>query len=416
MQKLIKYIFTLTIIVNVVACSSKKDAEAKLNDEKIKLEKLKSENSKNAAEIKKLQEDIAKADTANGKKRKAKLVATTPVASQNFNHYIDLQGVVNAENTSYISPRGMPGQVRAIYVKEGQYISKGQLVLKLDNAIIGQQVQGANQQAIAAKQQLEGLRTQLAFAKNILVRQQNLWNQGIGTEVQLLTAKTNVQALENQLGASAEQVKAVYEQVKVAKEQMNTANVYSDVSGVIEDLNIRVGETFTGMGMMGAQIKVVNTSSLKVVTTISENYIGRIRKGSLAEVTLPDYNLTYNSSVTLLSQTIDQNRGFTAEIKLPADPRLKPNQTAKVRILDYAAPNAIVIPINVVQSDEVSKYVYVLQAMGSGRAIAKKVIVNIGEVYGDKVEIKTGLLGGEQLITEGYLSIYEGQSITTTIN
>lgn len=416
MQKQIPYILTIAIVLFAVACSSKKDAAANLNDQKVKLEKLKLENSKNAADIKKLQEDIANTDTANGKKAKAKLVAITPVASQNFNHYIDLQGVVNAENISYISPRGMPGQVRAIYVKQGQYITKGQLVLKLDNAIVNQQVQGANQQAVAAKQQLEGLRTQLAFAKNILVRQQNLWNQGIGTEVQLLTAKTNVQALENQLSASGEQVKAVYEQVKVAKEQLNTANVYSDVSGVIEQLNIRVGETFTGVGVMGAQIKVVNTSSLKVLTTISENYVGRIRQGSLAEVTLPDYKLTYNSSVSLISQTIDQNRGFTAEIKLPADSRLKPNQTAKVRILDYAAPNAVVIPINVIQSDEVSKYVYVLQKLSNGKAIAKKVIVNIGEVYGDKVEIKQGLIGGEELITEGYLSIYEGQSITTTIN
>jgi membrane fusion protein, multidrug efflux system len=310
----------------------------------------------------------------------------------------------------------MPGQVKAIYVKEGQFVKKGQLVLKLDNAIANQQVQGANQQAVAAKQQLEGLRTQLAFAKNILVRQQNLWNQGIGTEVQLLTAKTNVTALENQLAASEEQVKAVYEQVKVGKEQLNTTNVYSDVSGVVEEVNVRIGESFTGMGMMGAQIKVVNKSALKVTTTVSESYIGRINRGTLAEVTIPDYNLTYNSSVSLISQTIDQNRGFTAEIKLPADSRLKPNQTAKVRLLDYAAPNAVVIPINVIQTDEASKYVYVLQKLSNGKAIAKKVTVNIGEVYGDKVEIKTGLIGGEQLITEGYQSIYEGQSITTTIN
>jgi membrane fusion protein, multidrug efflux system len=284
MQKQIKYIFTIAIIVFAVACSSKKDAEAKLNDQKVKLEKLKAESSKNAAEIKKMQEEITKADTANGKKGKVKLVATSLVLSQNFNHYIDLQGVVNAENISYISPRGMPGQVRAIYIKEGQYITKGQLVLKLDNAIINQQVQASNQQAVAAKQQLEGIKTQLAFAKNILVRQQNLWNQGIGTEVQLLTAKTNVQALENQLSGSDEQVKSVYEQVKIAKEQLNTSNVYSDVSGVVEDVNVRVGETFSGMGMMGAQIKVVNKSALKVTTTISENYIGRINKGSIARL------------------------------------------------------------------------------------------------------------------------------------
>jgi membrane fusion protein, multidrug efflux system len=415
MQRAKQSILIAIVALLAVGCGSKKNAAAELNDKKVALEKLKSEGSAKAAAIKKLQEEIAKADTANGKKGKVKLVAVSTIGSQNFNHYIDLQGVVNAENISYISPRGMPGQVRAIYVKEGQYITKGQLVLKLDNAIVNQQVQSANQQALAASQALEGLRTQLAFAKNILVRQQNLWNQGIGTEVQLLTAKTNVQALENSLSAAQEQVKGGYEQVKVAKEQLNTANVYSDVSGVVEDVNIRVGETFTGMSAMGAQIKVVNKSSLKVVTTVSENYIGRINKGSLAEVTLPDYNLTYNSSVSLISQTIDQNRGFAAEIKLPADSRIKPNQTAKVRILDYAAPNAVVIPINVIQTDEQSKYVYIMQKLSNGKFVARKIVVNIGEVYGDKVEIKTGLVGGEQLITEGYQSIYEGQTVATSL-
>jgi membrane fusion protein, multidrug efflux system len=415
MQRAKQSILIAIVALLAVGCSSKKNAAAELNDKKAALEKLKSEGSAKAAAIKKLQEEIAKADTANGKKGKVKLVAVSTIGSQNFNHYIDLQGVVNAENISFVTPRGMPGQVKAIYVREGQYVKKGQLILKLDNAIINSQVQAGNQQGAAAKEQIEGLKTQLAFAKNILTRQQNLWSQGIGTEVQLLTAKTNVQALENQLSAANAQVKAVYEQVNVAKEQSNTSNVYSDVSGVVEDLNVRVGETFTGAGMMGPQIKIVNTSALKVTTTVSENYVGRIRTGSPAIVEIPDNNITYNASVSLISQTIDQNRGFAAEIKLPADSRIKPNQTAKVRILDYAAPNAVVIPINVIQTDEQSKYVYIMQKLSNGKFVAKKVVVNIGEVYGDKVEIKTGLIGGEQLITEGYQSIYEGQTIATSL-
>jgi membrane fusion protein, multidrug efflux system len=412
----IKIISLSLLLLTAAACSSKKDTDASLNDKKTTLEKLKAENSKKADEIKKLQDEIAAKDTANGNSAKTKLVGVSLVATQNFSHYIDLQGKVDADNISYISPRGMGGQVKAIYVKEGQYVKKGQLVLRLDNAIVSQQVQAANQQAQAAKQQTEGIKTQLAFAKNILNRQQNLWNQGIGTEVQLLTAKTNVQALENQLDASNEQVKAVYDQVKIAKEQLNTANVYSDVSGIIEQVNIRLGETFTGMGAMGAQIKVVNTSSLKVVTSIPENYIGRLRTGTAAEVTIPDLNKVINASVSLISQSIDVNRGFTADIKVPYDARLKPNQTAKVRVLDYSVANAVVIPINVVQTDETGKYVYILDKLSNGKTVAKKIIVNIGEVYGDAVEIRSGLRGGEQLITDGFQSLYEGQNISTATN
>ena len=118
----------------------------------------------------------------------------------------------------------------------------------------------------------------------------------------------------------------------------------------------------------------------------------------------------------MISQSIDPTKlGFIAEAKIPADPALKPNQSAIVRILDYAAPNAVVIPVNTVQSDETSKYVYLLTTDSKGKSIAKKQAVVIGEVYGNSVEIKAGLKAGDQLITEGYQNIYDGQLISTEI-
>ena len=403
MKRIIQCCIILLLVVTAVSCKGKKDVTASVNEKKVRLEKLKSESGKTAEEIKKLQDELALTDSSTANSAKIKLVAVSPVTVQNFTHYIDLQGKVDADNISYISPRGMGGQVRAVFVQQGQAVRKGQLLLKLDDAIIRQQV-------TAARQQLAGIRTQLGFAKNIAARQKNLWDQGIGTEVQLITANTNVQALQNQLSAANEGV-------KVSVEQLNTANVYSDVSGIADVVNIRVGETFTGMGAMGPQIKIVNTSSLKVVTSIPENYIGRLRKGSPAEITITDIGRIINAPVSLISQSVDAaSRGFVAEIKVPYDPMLKPNQSAKVRIVDYAAANAIVIPINVVQTDETGKYVYVLEKRANGRTVAKKKIINIGEVYSNNVEVKTGLAAGEMLITEGYQSIYEGQGITTEVN
>jgi membrane fusion protein, multidrug efflux system len=419
MKRITTFIICASVVLVAASCSSKKDDNASLNDKKVQLEKLKAENSKKAEEIKKLQDELTAKDTANGNAAKIALVAVSPVTIQNFTHYIDLQGKVDADNISYISPRGMPGQVKAIYVREGQYVKKGQLVLKLDDAIMRQQVQGVRQQATAAKQQLEGIKTQLNFAKNIYTRQKNLWDQGIGTEVQVITAKTNVTGLENQLSAAEEQVKAVSQQINVAMEQMNTANVYSDVSGIADQVNIRIGETFQGVtqGPNGLvyQIKIVNTSSLKVTTSIPENYLTRVRTGTPAEIEVPDANKKINASVSLIGQSVDANRGFTADIRIPYDAKLKPNQSAKVRILDYSAANVVVIPINVVQTDEAGKYVYVLVKSSNGKATAQKRNINIGEVYGDNVEIKTGLSAGEQLITDGYQTIYEGQTIATSL-
>lgn len=396
------YLFSgaLAMLVLSSCGGSNKDNNATLNDKKAELEKLKSDKNKTEAEIKKLQDELAKLDTSSNSSAKIKLVGVSAVATQNFQHYIDLQGHVDADNISYISPRMGPGQVKAVLVSQGQFVKKGQLLLKLDDAIIRQQV-------VAARQQLEGIKTQLEFAKNIYQRQKNLWDQGIGTEVQLITAKTNVESLENQL-------KSANEQVKVAIEQLNTSNVYSDVSGIADIVAIRVGETFTGMTAMGPQIKIVNTSSLKVVTNIPENYLTRLRKGSIVEISIPDANKKLNSVISLISQSVDATlRGFVAEAKIPYDAALKPNQSAIMRILDYSAPNAIVIPVNTVQNDETGKYVYVMEKLSNNRIVAKKKVVVIGMVYGNQVEIKGGLSAGEQLITEGYQNIYEGQLITT---
>lgn len=401
MQKIIQQALLLLLVSIAVSCgNSAKDKNASVNDKKAQLEKLKSDKAKTDAEIQQLQEELSKLDTTAT--AKVTLVAITPVSTQNFQHFIDLQGKVDAENTSYISPRMGPAQVKAVYVREGQFVRKGQLLLKLDNAIMRQQV-------IAAKQQLEGIKTQLSFAKNIYQRQKNLWDQGIGTEVQLITARTNVESLENQLKASSEQV-------KVAIAQLNTANVYSDVSGIADVVAIRVGETFSGMGANGPQIKIVNTSRLKVVTNVPENYLTRLKTGTPVEISIPDANRKLNSKISLISQSIDPTlRGFVAEAPIPYDPNFKPNQSVIVKILDYAAPDAVVIPINVVQTDETGKYVYVMTKLSNGKTIAKKKPVAIGEVSGSYVEIKGGLTVGDQLITEGYQNLYEGQSVSTEI-
>lgn len=397
MKQITQISIALFATVLIASCgNSKKDGAAAINDKKAELEKLKSTKAKNEADIAKLQAELEKIDSATANAAKVKLVAVTPVATADFKHYIDLMGRVDADNISYISPKYMTGQIRAIYVQQGQMVKKGQLLLKLDDAIMRQSV-------AASKQQLEGVKTQLAYAKNLYQRQQNLWKEGIGTEVQLITLKTNVTSLENQLDL-------INEQIKTQQEQLKTANIYSDVTGIADLVTVKIGEVFPGMGV----IKIVNTSSLKVVTNVPENYLTRMHKGSPVQITIPDAGKTINSSISLISQSIDPNqRGFIAEAKIPHDPVLKPSQSAVVKILDYAASNAIVIPVNVVQSDESGKYVYVLSKSSNGKTTAHRIVVTIGEVYGELVEIKAGLKTGDQLVTEGFQNLYEGQMITT---
>ena len=390
-------IISAAAVVLLSGCGdSKKDGNANLNDKKVTLEKLKTEKNKLDGKITSLETDIAKLDTSAANAQKTKLVAVQTLATADFAHYIELQGRVDAENVSYITPRGAPGQVKAIYIKQGQQVKKGQLLLKLDDAVIQQNI-------VAARQGLQSIKTQLSYAKNIYQRQQNLWDQAIGTEVQLITAKNNVATLENQLQASQENVKSI-------QVQSNTAMVYSNVNGVADMMTVKAGELFGAAG--SGVIKIVNNSSLKVISNIPENYLGTVHVGSAVIVQLPDISKTINTALSFVGASIDIiNRGFVVEAKLPADPALKPNQIALLKIKDYAAASSIAIPLNTLQNDEKGKFVMVANTE-NGKLIAHKRAVNIGLLNGDLLEIKTGLKAGDVLITEGYGSLYEGQLLT----
>jgi RND family efflux transporter MFP subunit len=374
-------VLAASLLSLLTACSGNEEDKS-LSGKKAKLEKLKSEQVKLAASIQQIEKEIEAMDTS-AQQKEGKKVDVLSLQAENFSHFIDLQGKVDAEDISYVTPKGMGGQVTAIYIKKGELVKKGKLLLKLDDAIL--------------RQNMEQLQSQLDFAQNIYQRQKNLWSQGIGTEVQYLTAQNNVTALQRQMD--------------VLKEQLNTTNVYANVDGVVDDLNVRVGEFFQGLTAAGPQIRIVNTSRLKVVVDVPENYISRVSKGSKVMISLPDLSKQIEAEVTMISQSINPNsRGFMAEVRIPFDNALKPNQLALVKFLDYSVSNIIAIPVNTIQSDDKGKYVYVMEKQGNQWVARRKLIVT-GESYEGKIEVKSGLSAGDQLITEGFQTLYEGQII-----
>jgi membrane fusion protein, multidrug efflux system len=173
-----------------------------------------------------------------------------------------------------------------------------------------------------------------------------------------------------------------------------------------------VGEYFQGVSGNAPQIVIVNTSTLKAVAQVPENYASKVKVGTPVVVVLPDINKTFNVKLTRSGRQIDANtRSFVAEARLPYDGIVRPNQIARIQIQDYAVANTIAVPVNTVQTDEKGKYVFVA-AQEAGRTVARKRPVGVGEVNGQLVELKVGLNAGDQLITEGFQNLYEGQVIT----
>jgi RND family efflux transporter MFP subunit len=381
MKSTYNIIGTVTLVLLMAACGG-----SELEQKKAKLEKLKAEQAKAAGEITTLEKEIAKLDTSVKLPEKPKLVVLTPVKTAPFTHYIDLQGRIIVQDAGIVTPRGQGGLVKALYVKQGDVVRKGQLLMKLDDIVYRQQIDQAN--------------VQLNLAKTLYERRKNLWDQKIGTEVELLNAKANVENLEKQ--------------IDLLKEQLSMTNVYAEMSGVAERVNIRVGETFSAASASQMGIGIVNTSSLKVTADVPEAYQTKVHEGTNLVVTLPeDNNKTISTKVSVAGRTIDVNsRSFYIEGKIPASGNFRPGQIAMVRIQDYALPNAITIPINTIQNDDKGKFVMVA-ATENGKKVAKKKTVTVGQLYGDTLEVKSGLAAGDVLITDGFQGLYDGQPIIT---
>lgn len=248
MQKqFIGLVFT-AIIFSLYACSGKTGTgNSPLAEKKAKLETLKKQQDDLTKQITSLQAEIIQLDPS-ANPEKAKLVAVEKLSSENFNHYINLQGKVDAQNIAYVTSRKpQPAQVKGLYVKQGDYVKKGQLLLTLDNSL--------------AQKSVDAAQTQLNYYKDIYQRRSNLWKENIGTQVELTTAKANVDQAQNTLNQ--------------AEEELGFSNVYADISGVADEVTIHIGETFPSTT---GYIKIVNTGDLKVTAQVPENYLDRVKK------------------------------------------------------------------------------------------------------------------------------------------
>ena len=252
MQKILNVTMAASLLLLITACgSSSKDKKGEAGDLKVKLEKLKKEKNGLDAQIRQVEEQLAKADPSSAKAQK--LVSLDTITIKDFTHFIELQGKIDADNVAYVAPAGMGGIVKAVYVQSGSRVNKGQTILKLDDAVARQSVVGAQQQAGV-------LKARLSQAETIYERYQNLWKQNIGTEINVINAKAEVDALQSQL-------RAAEAQVRMAQEQADQSNVRAQISGVIDQVNIKVGEFFSPQSAADPRsgIKIVNNNSIKMV-------------------------------------------------------------------------------------------------------------------------------------------------------
>ena len=380
------YLALLTTLI-LASCGEKKEqslddviATKNLKEIRNKKSELDKQVADISEKIKKLNKEIEKLDTI----KKAPLVTAFSIKNEVFTHFLELQGNVKTKQNVLIYPE-MPGNLEKVLVKEGQKVAKGQILAKIDDGGMAQQVA-----------QLEAT---TALAKTTYERQKRLWGQKIGSEIQFLQTKTNYEAQKNTLAQ--------------LKKQLDKSTIRAPFSGIIDEVIKNQGNVVSP-GPGSAIFRIVNLSNMYIEADVPETYITNITKGKDVEIQFPVLGKTIETKVRQTGNFINpSNRTFKVEIGVPNQDRsIKPNLTAKLKINDYTSPKAILIPQSIISENaEGKQYVYVVKNIKNNIGTAMQTVVKTGKTQGDIIEILEGISVGDQLIEAGARTVKDGQEV-----
>lgn len=352
------------------------------------IEAIKSKKQEISEQQKILSNEIKMLDSViNALDKNAKILLVTAVEAKTvpFKHYLDLQGDVKTRQNVLVYPE-MAGTLLKIYVEDGQQVSKGQILAKIDDG-------GMNSQ-------LDQLKAQAALAKTTFERQKRLWDQNIGSEIQYLQAETNYQALENS--------------VKQTESQLAKSTIRAPFSGIIDNV-IQDQGTVVSPGTGVAVFRIVNLSEMYIEVNVPESYLQGVTPGKEVKVYLPVLRDSLFTEVRQTGNFINPaNRSFRVEIPVPnKKENIKPNLTARVSINDYTNNEAFLIPQSVISENSAGEqYIYIaIDSNDENKAEAKKQVITTGKTSGDLVEVLEGLKVGDLVIKEGARNVREGQTV-----
>jgi len=360
-------------LIDVIASKDLAQIRAKKSELDNKMQQI-------SAEIKLLNTEIEILDTL----KRVPLVTAIKLKNEVFTHFLELQGNVTTKQNVLIYPE-VAGTLEKVFVKEGQKVSKGQALGRIDNGGLEQQVA-----------QLEAT---TALAKTTFDRQKRLWDEKIGSEIQYLQTKTNYESSKNQLAQ--------------LKKQIDKFTIRAPFSGVIDDV-IKDQGTVVAPGPGAEIFRIVNLSNMFIEADIPESYITDVTIGKYVEIDFPVLGKSLETKVRQTGNFINPaNRTFKIEVGVPNNDRsIKPNLTAKLKINDYTNAEAILIPQSIISENaNGEQYVYVIKNLNNDKGIATQTVVKTGKTQGDVIEILEGVTSGDVLIEAGARSVKNGQEV-----
>jgi RND family efflux transporter MFP subunit len=315
------------------------------------------------------------------------LVKLETATRTHFTHKIRVQGNVETDQDITLSSE-MGGLITIINVKEGQRVSKGQVIAQVDASVLSSN--------------LAELNTQLEYAKYMLKKQQELKDRGVGSEFDLESAKSNVEAIKASMNSLST--------------QRGKAEIRAPFNGVIDQVFAKQGQM---AGPASPIVRLVNNTNVDIVASISEKHFAKVHVGTSIEVNFPNYSDTV---VQLKIQNVGNyieptNRTFRIKSTIEKNDYFLPNMLAEVSITDMDVENGLVIPsVSILKDQDNFYFVYTVERYKGGKGkndyLAKKVKVNVIERYDGMALISEGIIKeGVSIVVEGARGISDNDIV-----
>ena len=375
------FLLFATVAAAAASCTSNDSASGDVAQLTARRDSLAIIVAKAEGELSQIDLELASLDTT----AQWNTVTILAVGSSAFQHDFDIYGTVKSDQSVTLYPESA-GRIQRVLVRSGQKVSAGQVLVELDNSVM--------------QSSLAEIKTQLDLAQTLFDKQKRLWDQGIGSEVQYLQVKTQLEGLQKRLAT--------------AQKQAAMASLRAPFAGTVDELFLKAGE-YAAPGM--AVARLVSSGGLRLELDVPETYITRLKVGQKIALNFNSIGLQTSASISQVGDFISaDSRTFKVNVSLPSNSQIKPNMMASAQVVDYSSKGVITVPNRLIlQDSKGANYTYLFVPAKNGLGKVERRELQLGVSNNDATEVLGGLSLEEQIIDRGIRSVQTGETVKAVI-
>ena len=347
-------------------------------------------------------------------------VAQAPSADSEAGAVLQATGYITARRQATVSAQ-ITGTLTEVLIEEGDHVSKGQVLARLDDSGYRAELNAAKAAEQAAQAQVAQGQAQLTQVTHDAARLDTLVGRGLVARQTAEQARTAVVTAAAQLRAQRKQGLVARAQAAAAQVNFDYTVVRAPFTGVIITKNAQVGEIISPFSAGGGFTRtgvgtIVDMDSLEVDVDVNEAYIGRVKSNMPAEAVLdayPDWKIP--AHVIAIVPTADRGKA-TVKVRVALerkDPRIVPDMGVRVSFLETRpvttarAPQGVLVPATAIVQRSGHSVVFVLD----GQQVRRRAVQPAAQSYGDLRLLPAGVKSGDSVVVAPPAELSDGSDV-----